>query len=71
MEIKIDTDKPIEKKWKPLGDWRYMLAMAIVLAFTIPLGRGQNPLAMNWPALIGTALGPCVVFFVVWLFNKD
>ena len=70
MEVKIDKSKPVETKWRPIGDWRFMLAMATLLPIATILGRGQNPLPMNIPALIGTFLPYVVGFFVVWLFNK-
>jgi hypothetical protein len=70
MEVKIDTSKPVENKWKPYGDWRFMLAMATLLPIATILGRGQNPLSMNIPALIGSFLAPVVIVGVVWLFNK-
>jgi hypothetical protein len=70
MEVKIDTSKPVENKWKPIGDWRFMLAMALLLPIATILGRGQNPLSMNIPALIGSFLAPVVIVGVVWLFNK-
>lgn len=56
MEVKIDTSTPVENKWRPIGDWRLMLAMATLLPIATIVGRGQNPLRMNIPALIGTCL---------------
>ena len=70
MEVKIDTSKPVEYKWKPIGDWRFMLAMATLLPIATIWSDGRNPLSMNIPALIGTFLPYVVGFFVVWVFNK-
>ena len=60
-----------EKKHQWLGDWRYMLTMALGLPVGQIFMRGiDDPRNKDTAFLIGTFLTPCLISFIVYQYNQ-
>ena len=58
-----------KKNW--LGDWRFMLTLAIAMPVSAFFFRGiDDPRNKNTPFLIGTFVPSCLIALIVYQFNK-